>query len=213
MNGQTINEWNDVLNTVKAYDTSSKGIAFEVLREGKLLKLNIHPSMTQLMTAQGSEEQRFTVGIIPAVSQTYAPFTTLKYRHPLKVLNYGVVTSLQTTKNVSMGILRLFQGRVSSKNVGGVITIGRFAGKSFRIGISAFLDFLAVISINLFIINLFPIPILDGGHLVFFSIEAIKGAPVSLKKMEMAQQFGLVILISLMAFAFFNDITNLFSTW
>ena len=70
---------------------------------------------------------------------------------------------------------------------------------------------MALISINLFIINLLPIPVLDGGHLVFFSIEALKGAPISYRKMEMAQQAGLFLLLGLMAFALFNDVTRLFS--
>ena len=67
---------------------------------------------------------------------------------------------------------------------------------------------MAIISINLFLINLFPIPVLDGGHLLFFGIEAIQGAPLSLRKMEIAQTFGFVLLMSLMAFALFNDINN-----
>ena len=72
---------------------------------------------------------------------------------------------------------------------------------------------MAIISINLFILNLLPVPVLDGGHLVFFGIEAIKGSPLSLKKMEIAQQVGLVLLLTLMVFALFNDITHLISAW
>ena len=70
---------------------------------------------------------------------------------------------------------------------------------------------MAIISINLFILNLLPIPVLDGGHLVFFGIEALQGKPLSLRKMEMAQTFGMVLLLSLMVFSLFNDVTNLFS--
>ena len=97
------------------------------------------------------------------------------------------------------------------KNIGGVITIGRVANKSFEAGISSFLKIMAIISVNLFLLNLLPIPVLDGGHLVFYTIEAVKGSPLSLKKMEMAQTVGLVMLLSLMAFALFNDINNWFS--
>ena len=108
--------------------------------------------------------------------------------------------------------VRLAQGQVSAKNIGGVITIGRVASRSFELGISAFLKTMAIISLNLFILNLLPVPVLDGGHLLFFSVEALKGKPISLKKLEIAQQVGLTLLIMLMAFAFFNDISNLISS-
>ena len=72
---------------------------------------------------------------------------------------------------------------------------------------------MGIISINLFIINLLPIPILDGGHLLFYCIEALRGAPLSMKKMEIAQQIGLAVLMSLMVFALFNDFSRLFNSW
>ena len=108
--------------------------------------------------------------------------------------------------------MRLIQGEVSAKNLGGVITIGRVASHSFAAGMSTFLRMMGLISINLFLLNLLPIPILDGGHLVFYTIEALRGAPLSMRKMEIAQQVGLMLLMFLMAFAFFNDLTNLFSS-
>ena len=111
-----------------------------------------------------------------------------------------------------MSIVRLVQGEVSAKNIGGIITIGRVASRSFEIGASAFLKTMALISLNLFLLNLLPVPVLDGGHLLFFTIEGLKGTPISLKKLEIAQQVGLTILMVLMAFAFFNDITNFFSS-
>jgi len=110
---------------------------------------------------------------------------------------------------VLIGFLRMIQNEVSSRNIGGVITIGKYAGQSYKVGLSPFLKFMAIISINLFILNLLPVPILDGGHLLFFTIEAIRGAPMSMKKMELAQQVGLILLMTLMVFALFNDITNI----
>jgi regulator of sigma E protease len=72
---------------------------------------------------------------------------------------------------------------------------------------------MAVISVNLFILNLLPVPVLDGGHLIFYLIEAVKGAPVSMRKMEIAQQIGLVVLMSLMVFALFNDFSRILGSW
>jgi regulator of sigma E protease len=107
-----------------------------------------------------------------------------------------------------MSFVRLIENKISPKNIGGVLSIGQAASETFKLGIDKFLQMMAFISVNLFILNLLPIPVLDGGHLVFYVVEAIKGSPMSLKKMEMAQQVGLVLLMSLMVFALFNDITR-----
>ena len=84
------------------------------------------------------------------------------------------------------------------------------AKRLWQIGFLYFVMAMAIISINLFILNLLPVPVLDGGHLVFYTIEAVKGAPLSMRKMEIAQQVGLVLLLGLMVFALFNDVTRLF---
>ena len=97
--------------------------------------------------------------------------------------------------------------------MGGPIAIGRMAHSSFSQGFSSFLFMMALISLNLFFLNLLPIPILDGGHILFFTIEGILGRPLSVKKLLVAQQVGLVLILSFMGFAFFNDIYNLFKAW
>ncbi|MCU0586428.1 MAG: site-2 protease family protein, partial [Desulfobacterales bacterium] len=88
--------------------------------------------------------------------------------------------------------------------------IAQMAGDQAKAGISSLFQFIAVISVNLAVINLLPIPVLDGGHLLFFLIEAVKGRPVSTKVREIAQQVGMVVLIMLMILVFYNDITRLF---
>jgi regulator of sigma E protease len=89
-----------------------------------------------------------------------------------------------------------------------VISIGQAAHETYKMGLVQFLQMMAIISVNLFILNLLPIPVLDGGHLVFYTIEALKGTPLSMRKMEIAQQVGLTLLMSLMVFALFNDFTR-----
>jgi regulator of sigma E protease len=133
--------------------------------------------------------------------------------NPVTAVAYGFSQSWEWSKLIAISFVRLVQGEVSARNIGGVLTIGRVASKSFEVGLVAFLKMMAIISINLFLLNLLPVPVLDGGHLVFFSLEAIKGAPISFRKLEIAQQVGLVLLMSLMIFALFNDITNLISSW
>jgi regulator of sigma E protease len=104
---------------------------------------------------------------------------------------------------------KLIVGAISPKTLAGPIGIAQMSGEVAKAGPLAFLSFLALLSINLGILNLLPIPILDGGHLLFFIIEGIMGKPLSIRKRELAQQVGLFLLIVLMVFVFYNDIYRL----
>lgn len=201
--------WNDVLTHVKGYDATSDGLDFVVLRNGEEKTFKIKPEMTKLMTMKGQEEKRFTVGIVSGFFPAGPDPVYYRVTNPLKMVVHGVKETAKWTEFVVMSLVRLVQGEVSAKNVGGVITIGRVASHSFAAGLSTFLHTMAIISINLFLLNLLPVPVLDGGHLVFYAIEGLRGAPVSMRKMELAQQVGLMLLMFLMVFAFYNDISNL----
>ena len=104
---------------------------------------------------------------------------------------------------------KMVAGEMSWKNVSGPITIADYAGKSAQMGISSYLGFLAVISISLGVLNLLPIPVLDGGHLMYYVVEMVKGSPLSARAMEVGQQVGMALLFALMAFAIYNDISRL----
>lgn len=209
VNEMDISEWDVIVQEVKNYNGSGEPIQLQVLRNGEIKNVEVVPEMTELIKSSGAEESRFTIGIIPAVISTLAEPILIKYTHPIAALKRGISQSWKWTKMVSMSFVRMLQNEVSAKNIGGVISIGKFAGQSYQVGLSPFLKLMAIISINLFLINLLPVPILDGGHLLFFTIEAIRGAPLSMRKMEIAQQVGLIILMSLMVFALFNDISNI----
>jgi regulator of sigma E protease len=105
----------------------------------------------------------------------------------------------------------MLTGEVSWRNLSGPVTIADYAGQSARLGIDYYLRFMALISISLGVLNLLPIPVLDGGHLLYHAIEVVRRRPLSERAMEIAQQIGLSILVVLMAFAFFNDINRLIS--
>ena len=146
------------------------------------------------------------------------PADTGKYPEDMKVLyQYGAVSaigqSVQNTWDNSALMLnmlwKIVTGEVSLKNLSGPINIAVYAGQSASAGIARFLDFLAIVSISLGILNLLPIPILDGGHLMYYVIEIIKGKPVSEQTEEMGQRVGIAILIMLMSLAFYNDILRL----
>jgi len=106
---------------------------------------------------------------------------------------------------------KMLTGEVSWRNLSGPVTIADYAGQSARLGLDYYLKFMALVSISLGVLNLLPIPVLDGGHLMYHMIEVVRGRPLSERAMEIAQQLGLSILFVLMAFAFFNDMNRLFS--
>ena len=104
---------------------------------------------------------------------------------------------------------RMLMGQLSWKHLSGPVTIADFAGQSAQAGWISYLTFLALISISLGVLNLLPIPLLDGGHLMYYAIEIVKGSPVSERAMELGQRVGLALLIVMMAFAFYNDLNRL----
>ena len=214
LDGKPVNQWSEVLNQVKSYRPSQRGIDLTYRRGDQTQTITIVPELSKLMNPKGQEEQRYTVGVVSGFSFTPPEMVLQRTTAPLAVVREGIVKTGEWTGMIVMGLVKLVQGDVSPRNIGGVITIGRFASHSFEAGLSAFLKMMSIISINLFLINLLPVPVLDGGHLLFFSIEALRGAPLSMRKMEIAQQVGLFLLMGLMAYAFFNDINNLFlSGW
>lgn len=136
------------------------------------------------------------------------------------VVRYGVFSALAKatektwdTSVFSLKMLgRMLVGQVSWKNLSGPVTIADYAGQSAQLGLVSYLSFLALISISLGVLNLLPIPLLDGGHLMYYTIEIFKGSPVSDRVMEFGQKLGLTLLLVLMAFAFYNDINRLISS-
>ena len=105
---------------------------------------------------------------------------------------------------------KMLIGEVSWKTLSGPVTIADYAGQSARLGLDYYIKFMALISISLGVLNLLPIPVLDGGHLVYHAVEVIRGKPLSLRVVALTQQIGMAILFALMAFALFNDFTRLF---
>jgi regulator of sigma E protease len=134
-------------------------------------------------------------------------------------MRYGpldsLAKSLQKTWEISVFSLRMLgkmlAGDVSWKHLSGPVTIAEYAGQSAQMGAVAFTLFLALISISLGVLNLLPIPLLDGGHLMYYLVEILKGSPVSERAMELGQRVGMALLLVIMAFAFYNDLNRLFS--
>jgi regulator of sigma E protease len=130
---------------------------------------------------------------------------------PVSALVKGTVKTWETSMLTFKMLGKMLSGDVSWKNLTGPITIADYAGQTSRIGLISYLSFIALISISLGVMNLLPIPVLDGGHLLYYSLEVLTGKPVSERFGEIAQRAGVVLLMSLMAVAFFNDIVRLMS--
>lgn len=150
------------------------------------------------------------IGASPMVDPALIAKLVTEVRYPV---GQAFVQALRKTRDTSLFSLKMLgkmvTGQVSWKNISGPITIADYAGQSARFGWVPYISFLALISISLGVLNLLPIPLLDGGHLMYYMVEMIKGSPVSEKTMEIGQQIGIAILLTLMLFAFYNDINRL----
>lgn len=209
INAEPITKWDQVLTKIKSFD-GQKPVEIKIIRDGTEMIKKITPQVTSQMTAQGKEDKRFTIGIIPFINYSQPEMVKVKADNLYYAFEKGVSRTWEISAMTVISFVRLFQGEVSHKNIGGMISIGKAAKDSYENGLQSFLMTMGILSVSLFILNLLPIPVLDGGHLVFYGIEAIKGSPLSLKKMEIAQQVGFVLLMGLMVLALFNDFTKFF---
>jgi len=199
VDGRSISAWKELSEAIRA--SQGHEIVLSVQRGESPLKLSLRaiekPEKDIFGEVQGSA---FFIGIGPAIERKHIGF------FPSVVQGGKYTIALMDT--IVTSIVRLFQGRVAREDIGGPIRIVQLAGQQAREGMEHLLYFTAVISISLGILNLLPIPILDGGHLLFCLIEAVMRRPVKIKHREIAQQVGLVILVGVMLFAFYNDLTH-----
>jgi regulator of sigma E protease len=129
----------------------------------------------------------------------------------LDSIGRAVSRTLDTTWLSLKMMGRMVTGGVSLRNISGPVTIADYAGQTARVGLAAYVGFLALISVSIGVLNLLPIPMLDGGHLMYYLLEAIRGKPVPEKWLDRGQRIGLGLLAALMALAFFNDFYRLFT--
>jgi regulator of sigma E protease len=203
INGQPVAAWGDMVELIQAYDPDSGRLAIRVERGADRLLLHATPRLE----SDGQGGERWLLG----VGQQARGYDT--------VLRYGPVAAFPAALNetwrlthATLGMLwRMVTGAASTKNLSGPITIAQYANSSAQMGVAWFLFFLGVVSLSLCILNLLPIPILDGGHLLYYFIEVIKGSPVSERTMIAGQYVGLAMLAGLMGLAFYNDILRLVS--
>ncbi len=195
--------WVDVLEAVKS--SQGKSIHMVVERGGAKVNLEMVPAIDAVKNIFGEEvEQRYMIGIMKADQLTYEKSNII-----------GAVQSAcrQTWMYMSltvMGFVKIIQRVVPASEMGGPILIAQIAGEQMKAGWMNFIYFMSLLSVNLGILNLLPIPVLDGGHLVFLTIEGLRRKPMNERAQIVAQQVGIGLLGSLMIFVFYNDIVRLF---
>ncbi|MFZ4537909.1 RIP metalloprotease RseP [Propionivibrio sp.] len=200
-----INTWQDVVLTVRS--SPGKPMEFEVRRNGEQYVIKITPAMVE---EGGRDIGRIGASVKDTGASRSDMMITVRYG-PLSALGKAIYETWDKSVFSLVMIGKMITGEVSWRNISGPVTIADYAGQSAKLGIGYYLKFMALVSISLAVLNLLPIPILDGGHLLYYVVEIIKRGPLSERSMEIGQQIGLALLLMLMAFAFYNDINRLIS--
>lgn len=205
IDGKSITSWSQIVAAIR--EAPGRSIRIEADRAGKTISLAVTPAEA---VDRGKRIGRIGIGVRDEGFDRAALVTLVRYG-PIASIGKAMDQTWNTSVFSLKMLGRMITGDVSWKNLSGPVTIADYAGQSAKLGLSYYIKFLALISISLGVLNLLPIPLLDGGHLMYYIVEIIKGGPVSERVMEIGQQIGLALLAMMMAFAFYNDINRLVS--
>ncbi|MGA8051150.1 MAG: RIP metalloprotease RseP [Burkholderiales bacterium] len=205
LDGEQIESWDALVTAVRAHP--GQRVTLTIERGGTLRTVEVRPEVVE------SGGERFgRIGAAPQVPPSHADKMLIRVQYGLFA---SVAKAVQKTTDIALFSLRMIGkmivGEVSWRHISGPVTIADYAGQSAQLGWISYVTFLALISISLGVLNLLPIPLLDGGHLMYYAAEIIKGSPVSERAMELGQRVGLALLLVMMAFAFYNDLNRLLS--
>lgn len=205
IDGHVLTSFDQIGPRVRAAGTEGRASLVAIEREGRFFEHSLRPE------ARGEGDSATWVLGVGAAASTAQHDAILRYG-PIDAVGASFRETWRLTTTTFGMLYRMVTGVASLQNLSGPISIAQYANDSAQRGVAWFLFFLGVLSLSLCIMNLLPIPILDGGHLLYYLIEAIKGAPVSEKSLILGQYVGLAMLGGLMALAFYNDILRLFSS-
>lgn len=203
MDGKEVSKWEEVSKIIRS--SQGKELRMKIKRGNEVIELTVSPKPSTQKNLFGEEVQTYIIGITPFDQ------ISVEKVNPIVAIGIGFSQTWSGIKLTYMTILKLIGRVIPAKTIGGPILIAQLAGEQAKRGLVSLVLFMAILSINLGVINLIPIPILDGGHFLFLALEAILRRPLSIKKMEIAQQVGLIFIILLMLFAFYNDLIRIFS--
>ena len=198
--GQPIQTWEELSKGIK--ESGGQVLTLRLMRENREIAVAVRPTRKEGKNVFGEKQEVWVIGIAsePAVERSNPALAVGQAFY--KTGEYSVLTLA--------ALFKMIKGDLSPKNLGGPLLIAQMAGQQAREGLTNFFFFVAILSVNLGVLNLLPIPVLDGGHLLFFLLEWALGRPVGLKQRERAQQVGVFLLILVMIYAFYNDIARFF---
>ena len=203
VDGQAMAAWEELVAVISA--APGRALQFKILRGGATHELAVTPE-----SKQEAGKTLGRIGAAPKMDEVALKRLITEVRYgPLESVARATARTWEVSTFTLKMLGKMIAGEVSLKNLSGPITIADYAGQSAQLGWLAYVSFLALISISLGVLNLMPVPLLDGGHLMYYVVEIVKGSPVSDRVMEVGQQVGMVLLFSLMAFALYNDISRL----
>jgi len=208
INGIPVNSWRQMQSII----SSSGGVelTLSIKRNQSVFQANLTPKLVGTKDHLGKKEDRYLIGISTQQVTLPEEDQVIRRLNPIKAAVQSIKQTFFICVLTVKSVVKMIDGSIPKDNLGGPIMIAQLAGEQAKQGIDKLVQFIAFISINLAILNILPIPVLDGGHLLFFLIEIIIRRPVSIRVREVAQQAGMFVLIMLMIFVFYNDITRYF---
>ncbi len=203
INGNPVRYWDDASEII--HKSPDIRLAMKIQRAGRLFDIDITPEKKTVKDIFGEKREIGIIGITPSGE-------IVKLREgPVRSLNKAVLKTWEFSELTIISVVKLIERVIPASTLGGPILILEMAGKQAAQGALSFFIFMAVISINLGVLNILPIPILDGGHILFITIEVLRRKPLSQNTMEWAQKIGLILILGIIALATYNDIFRLIS--
>jgi regulator of sigma E protease len=199
--GQPVVRWDELSEKIR--HIGEHPLTLLVKRGERVLQIRLTPQRMETTDIFGAKVSAVIIGI------TSGDQVAVEHINPLQALEQGLVYTGRLTWLTVESLYKLIAREVPLKSIGGPILIAEVAGQQAEMGLTHLVTFMAALSVNLFLLNLLPIPVLDGGHLFFFTLEAIRGKPVPIQHREMAQGLGLMLILALMILVFYQDILRL----
>lgn len=207
LDGDTLDSWREFVEFIRAH--AEKTIEMQVARDGATVTLMVRPAVFSADGGQSPSYGRIGAGVKPPGADMGGYYETVRYA-PWTAFSKAVVKTWDMSILTLRMLWKMVTLEISVKHLSGPISIAQYAGFSAEAGITRFLEFLAIVSVSLGILNLLPIPILDGGHLLYYLIESVTGRPVSEEAQYLGQRLGVAMLVGLMGLAFYNDLARIF---
>jgi regulator of sigma E protease len=201
---RAIRSWDELAREVRA--SQGRPLDLGVVRGDREFAVALRAVRGETQTLLGESEETWLIGIQSAGT------VEVERGNPLTAGWLAVTRTVELSLLTVEVLVKMVVGRVDTANLGGPLMIAQLAGQQAQRGLADYLFLLALLSINLGVLNLLPIPMLDGGHLLFFLIEAMRGKPLDVRQRERAQQMGLVVLLFVMVYAFYNDLARIFGS-